>query len=439
MDISGWIPRSIRTLPSIKRDAALLPTLFLYNFFVFSSWTQLSQVATRPWLLLVWLYGLAGLVPLIFRDRAPVTVFIIQCAHTMAAWPFLDRYIPIVGIPVALYTVSAHRNNKISMLALLTSFIPNGVDAVAVFTIYPTTEATERFIPNTLFVIAASIGAWGAGRLTQTSQRRVQRLEREQRTAREATQEAVRQERRRIARDIHDIVSHTVTAIVLQAAAAAQDPEINTQVRQSLTNIQMMGQQAMAELRRLLGILVRSDPNNHAAGRGELSPQLGLADLPTLLDKLDKIDGMPVTIYQEGARRSLDPSLDLAAYRIAQEGLNNVLKHAGEERDPTLRLTWGTQDLIIEIDNGAHLARAPHRQALSVGHGLVGLRERAHALGGHLRAGPHSEVGYRLTATLPFAAPAVPPRISSTIESCPCPQGPGTEGKYEHDQGRGGR
>jgi signal transduction histidine kinase len=138
---------------------------------------------------------------------------------------------------------------------------------------------------------------------------------------------------------------------------------------------------------------------------------------------------MPVTVHEEGTPRELDPSVDLAAYRIAQEGLTNILKHAGKDANPQLRLLWGAESLIIQIDNGTNLAEAPGGPALGVGHGLMGLRERAHAVGGHLHAGAHRGVGYRLIATLPFAAPAVPPGVSSTTGPCPCSEGPGNEGK----------
>jgi signal transduction histidine kinase len=271
--------------------------------------------------------------------------------------------------------------------------------------------------------------------LTQASQRRVQDLENERQT----TLEAVAEERRRIARELHDIVTHAVTVIVLQAAGAARVRETDfTRVgRQSLANIEIMGKQAMAELRRLLGVLVSSDPTDHAADIN-FGPQPGLADLPALLISV-QASGMSVTVHEEGSRRDLDPSVDLAAYRIAQEGLTNVLKHAGKDGNPQLRLVWGAQSLIITIDNGTTLAGAPRRQALSVGHGLVGLRERAHAVGGYLRAGAHRGVGYRLTATLPFAAPAVPPGVSSTTGPYPCTQGPGDQGKYAHDSSRGSR
>lgn len=440
MERSGWIPRGIHIPPSIKQDAVLLPALFVFNCFQFSSWTDLGQVATKPWLLLVWLYGLLGLVPLAWRDRAPVVIFAIQCAHTVAGWPILHYYTPVVGVPVALYAVSVHRSGRTSLLALLASFIPNGLIVSVVFfwnyhhVYHDFSDAVRTSIANSVFLVLVAGGAWGAGRLTRASQQRVQLLERQQEqlerhqkhleSQQKTAQESVAEERRRIAREFHDIVTHSVTSIILQAAGATEVADIDpARVKQSLVNIETTGKQAMAELRRMLGVLVRSDPTDHAAGIGELGPQPGLEDLAALLATA-RNTGIPVTVCEEGIPRKLDPSLDLAAYRIAQEGLTNVLKHAGKDANPQLRLRWGTESLIIQIDNGTTLAEAPGGQGLSAGHGLVGLRERAHAVGGHLSAGAHGGVGYQLTATLPFAAPAVPPGVSSITGPCPCSEGP---------------
>jgi signal transduction histidine kinase len=426
MKILGWILKNIPTPSSMKRDALLLLILFLFNCFQFSSWATFGQVTTKPWLLLAWLYGLAGLVPLVLRDRAPVAVFAIQCIHTVAALPILHLYTPVVGIPVALYAISVHCSKNTSLLALLASFIPNGLDAIAALWIYDTNaSAIKALIANAVFLTFTAIGAHGVGRLVQASRQRVQRLECEQKTA----QEAVAEERKRIARELHDTVAHAVTGILLQAAVAIRrTPETNAQLKEPLANIETMGQQAMAELRRLLGVLVRSNSTGHAADIGELGPQPGLADLNPLLAGL-KMNGMVVNFDEEGTPRNLDPSVDLAAYRIVREGLNNILKHAGEARNPKLRLAWEVENLIIEIDNGTSLTEASRRQELSLGHGLVSLRERAHAVGGHLYASPHSEVGYRLTATLPFAAPTVPQGVSSTTGLCACSQQPGDRGK----------
>jgi signal transduction histidine kinase len=236
--------------------------------------------------------------------------------------------------------------------------------------------------------------------VTQSSQRHVQHLERERETVREA--EAVAAERRRIARELHDIVSHAVTVIVLQAAGAARVAATDfAQVTQSLAHIETTGKQAMAELRRLLGVLEAGDPTRYTVGLGELGPQPGLADVTELLTTL-QATGMPVTVHIEGTPRNLDPSVDLAAYRIVQEGLTNVLKHAGKDSNPQLRLSWKTQNLLIQIDNDTNPTQAHRGQTLSVGRGLVGLRERVHAAGGNLHAGPHHHGGHRLTATIPL-------------------------------------
>jgi signal transduction histidine kinase len=330
-----------------------------------------------------------------------VTVFTIQCLLTVAAWPFMPLYTPVVGVPVALYAVSVHRSKKVSLLALLASLIPNGLAAAASFrTESPPTDQLVSFISNAVFFVIVAGGAWGLGRVSRASRRHVQHLERE----RETVREAVTAERRRIARELHDIVSHAVTVIVLQAAGAARVADTDfAQVTQSLTHIETMGKQAMAELRRLLGVLEASNPTHHTAGTGELGPQPGLADLTELLTSL-QTTGMPLTIHVEGTRRNLDPSVDLAAYRIVQEGLTNVLKHAGKDSNPRLRLIWEAHSLLIQIDNDTNLTQAHREQTLSIGRGLAGLRERVHAASGHLHAGPHHKGGYRLTATLPLAS-----------------------------------
>jgi signal transduction histidine kinase len=392
--------------PLTKLDALLFSALFIFNCFLFSAWMQLGQVATEPWLLLVWLYGLVGLVPLAWRDEAPGTVFATQWVLTVAAWPIMSRYIPMAGITVALYSVSVHYGRRVSLLALLASFIPIGLDLAAEFKLpHPGSDLYAAFFTQGVLLVVAAGWAWGLGRVTQATQRRVHDLERERESAREA--EVLATERRRIARELHDIVSHAVTVIVLQAAGAARVAKTDfAQVIRSLTHIETTGKQAMAELRRLLGVLEDSNSAHHSIGIDELKPQPGLVDLPELLTSLGDA-GMPVTVQIEGTPGDLDPSIDLTAYRIVQEGLVNVLKHAGRDANPRLWLVWGAPGLRIQIDNDTTVARAYRGPAFSGGRGLVGLRERAHAAGGDLHAGPHREGGYRLTATIPFATPGV--------------------------------
>jgi signal transduction histidine kinase len=400
MRIPGWVPSTIYLPPSVKQDRLLILALFTCNCIFFSAWAELGQVAARPWLLLVWLYGLVSLVPLVWRDRWPLAVFATQWLFDVVAWPILPHYIPALGMPVALYAVSVHCGRKVSVLALLATLIPTGLNAFAEFNI----DGVNSLVTNGFGFVVVVGWAWGFGRMTQVSRRHVQDLERERESAREA--DVLAAERRRIARELHDIVSHAVTVIVLQAAGAARVAETDfAQVTRSLAHIETAGKQAMAELRRLLGVLADSDPASDAVGIEGLKPQPGLADLTELLASL-RDAGMPVALQVAGIRRELDSSLDLTAYRIVQEGLVNVLKHAGKDANPRLGLVWKTQSLLIQIENDTNPADGRNRQALSGGRGLVGLRERAHAAGGDLDAGPY-QGGYRLTATIPFATPGV--------------------------------
>jgi signal transduction histidine kinase len=128
---------------------------------------------------------------------------------------------------------------------------------------------------------------------------------------------------------------------------------------------------------------------------------------------------MKVSFHTEGEPRSLDPSVDLAAYRILQEGLTNVLKHAGKDPSPQLRLVWETHSVLIEIDNDTDLAEERRGQGLSLGVGLVGLRERAHAAGGCLHAGRHHGGGHRLTAILPIVDSAQQMILEQSRKSAP--------------------
>jgi signal transduction histidine kinase len=360
----GWVKR-IPVPPSIKRDIALMPALFLFNCFSFSAWTKLSEVPTSPWLLLLWLYGLVGLAPLAWRDQAPLTVFVTQCIITVAAWPIFDYYTPVVGIPVALYAVSAHCGKGISLLALLASCIPNGLAAAVAFKVYSTPhEYLSSFIQNAIFLFLMAGGAWGAGRLTQASQRHVQYLERE----RETTRNAVVEERRRIARELHDIISHAVTIMILQASGAAEIADIDlAQTKRSLKSIETTGRQAMVELRRLLGVLVGNNSTHDGQGIDERSPQPGLENLTTLLHQ-SRAAGVPIIYHVEGKPCELDPSVELATYWIVREGLTNVLKHAGKDAKPQLRLAWESHRLLIEIDNGTNQASTYTRESPPFGY-----------------------------------------------------------------------
>jgi signal transduction histidine kinase len=206
-----------------------------------------------------------------------------------------------------------------------------------------------------------------------------------------AAHEAVLEERARIARELHDVIAHTVTVMVVQAQAGPDLFGDEARVRGAFGAIESSGREALTELRRLLGVL-RTDDQQLAVG-----PQPGLASLQSLIQELREA-GRRVTLRVEGTPVEVTPGVDLSAYRIVQEALTNTLKHAGEaETEVTVR--YGDTRLELEIvDNGAG-GSAP---AGGPGHGLIGMRERVALYGGVLEAGARNGHGYAVRVRLPI-------------------------------------
>ena len=234
------------------------------------------------------------------------------------------------------------------------------------------------------FAVLAPLLAWTFGELLRTT--RVRR-------AGEARR-AVAEERERIARELHDVLAHNVSVIVVQAAAAGDvfdaRPE---QAREALRAIEASGRVALAELRRLLAV-VRPD------GEGDLTqPQPGLDQLDALVASMRAV-GLAVELRREGERPALSAGLELSAYRIVQEALTNTLRHAGATRaDVTVR--YAPDGVTLEvIDNGTS---APRTNG-AAGQGIVGMRERAALLGGSVEAGPAPWGGFQVRAHLPLEA-----------------------------------
>ena len=204
---------------------------------------------------------------------------------------------------------------------------------------------------------------------------------------------AVAEERRRIARDLHDVIAHSVSVMTVQAGAArlllATQPD---RARVPLLSVEHTGRQALTELRRLLGILRTEE------GEAALSPQPGLADLERLLEQV-RAAGLPVELSLEGQRRPLAPGVDLAGYRIVQEALTNAIKHAGPAR-AHVAIRYAPDEVELEITNDG-LTGANGGEG---GHGLVGMRERAALYGGELEAGCRDGGGFVVRARLPVEA-----------------------------------
>jgi signal transduction histidine kinase len=238
--------------------------------------------------------------------------------------------------------------------------------------------------------------AWYVGRRLRLRTERAAQLLRQQ--AAEARR-IVTEERTRIARELHDVVAHRVSLMTVQAGAAkavaAEDPE---SALRAMGAVEEAGRQALDELRHLLGVL---RPETELDGLG---PQPGLADLPRLVEQIRRA-GVDVSLATDGVPAALPARVDLFAYRIVQEALTNVLKHAGPGARTEVRLGTDSGGIVIEVLDDAHGATvmpgSGGAQASGGGHGIIGMRERARLLGGTLDAGPRPGGGFRVVARLP--------------------------------------
>ena len=206
-----------------------------------------------------------------------------------------------------------------------------------------------------------------------------------------AARVAVAEERARIARELHDVVAHAISVMVLHIGAVRHHlPESSTDDADALEGVERTGRTALAEMRLLLGALRREGED------ADLAPQPGLGGLDSLLDDVDRA-GLPVRLHVDGEPFALPRAIDLSAYRIVQEGLTNALKHArATQADVTVR--YGSDALQIEVhDDGAGAAPTD-----GLGHGLVGIRERVKIYGGEMSAGTATGGGYTLSTRLPL-------------------------------------
>jgi signal transduction histidine kinase len=201
-------------------------------------------------------------------------------------------------------------------------------------------------------------------------------------------------ERARIAREMHDIVAHSLSVIIAQADGGRYSPEPDAAQR-SLSTIAETGRAALADMRGLLGVL-RTDSTS-ADGAVDLRPQPATEQLNELVEQV-RSSGLPVSLVRVGTARPLPPGTGLAIYRICQEALTNVLKHAGPQARATVLLKWSDTDLMLEITDDGRGAAA---QDDGSGGGVLGMRERAAMLGGMLVAGPRPGGGFRVRAQIP--------------------------------------
>jgi signal transduction histidine kinase len=251
-----------------------------------------------------------------------------------------------------------------------------GTDAFDVFTAW-------------VFPVVAWLGGWALHQRQAAAERHRGRADEAELRREEDARRAVELERARIARELHDMISHSVSVMVMQAAVERRllDDE-HPRFARTLEEIESAGRDALGELRTLLGVL-HDSPDG-----GELTPQPGLSDLPALIERV-RDAGLPVELSVQGEPVELSPALQLTAFRIVQEGLTNVLKHAGDARAEVF-VSYEPNRLGIEVrDDGT----SPNGTV--PGTGLVGLRERAALYGGELETFAPAEGGFVLRASLP--------------------------------------
>jgi signal transduction histidine kinase len=336
-------------------------------------------------------------LPLIVRRRWPIPVLVVTLAATTlhaSLAPTEAGLTESLGSLVALFTVAEHYERRIS--------IPAALVVLAAFGLLLVTKAgvpavLSSLVQTELIVLVA----WALGDWAQTRRRygsaiaETARLEAA--TAEIRADRARQEERERIARELHDIVTHHVSVMVIQAGAAQTALERHPeQTRTALEAIERTGRAALVDMRRMLGILGQASADAGDAGR---QPMPDLQRLGALVDEV-RAAGLPVELAIEGDAPALDAGVALTVYRVIQEALTNTLKHATGAR-ATVHLRYTPEAVEVEVsDVGGHGQR-DLGEAGSGGHGIVGMRERVAVFGGTLEAGPRTG-GYAVTARLPL-------------------------------------
>ena len=344
---------------------------------------------------------IAGLVlPVVFRRRYPVQAFAV--AVVAGALQVLTDTPPIgsdLAILVMLYTLAAYRPRRVSVPGLIVCLAGSAM-AVAVWA--HGLAVLDRLLLATVIFSGTALVAWVLGDSMRYRRAYLTALEdRAARLERERDQQALiatAAERARIARELHDVIAHNVSVMVVQADGAGYvlrtDPD---RVAEALAAISHTGRKALSEMRRLLGVLRSGDE------RAGLAPLPGLDQLRELVEQA-RHAGMSVSLCLDGPPRPLPAGAELAAYRVVQESLTNTRKHGGLGAAAAVSLRYEPDALLLQVtDDGLGAAAAA---ADEPGHGLTGMRERIEMYGGTIKAGPLPDGGYQVTARLPEAGTA---------------------------------
>ncbi|MBT2382716.1 histidine kinase [Streptomyces sp. ISL-11] len=338
------------------------------------------------------------------RRRAPVKMLLLATVAGVAQLVLdSEQQLADFAMLVIIYTVASGPVRWASRYALI-----GGLLAPLIATLRwggNAGQSVSDHIIGTVFMTVPFVLAWVLGDSVRTRRAYWAQLEeRAGRLEKEREQQgrmAVAAERARIARELHDVVAHNVSVMVVQADGAAYvldaSPE---QAKQALETISGTGRQALAEMRRLLGVL-RTEEGGEG---GEYVPQPDVEQIGELVEQV-RGAGLPVDFQVEGAPRPLPSGVELTAYRIVQEALTNTRKHGGPDAGASVRLTYFDDGLGLLVEDDGRGAQHELYESGGVdgmGHGLIGMRERVGMVGGTLDAGPRPGGGFRISALLPI-------------------------------------
>jgi signal transduction histidine kinase len=319
-------------------------------------------------------------MPLVWRRRYPLGCYAVQFLGALAT---LQR--PALAVLVALF-IGLYSAGAYGARPLLTLAAPLA-SSLVLLVLFPTANPP---LPAWGLQLVVGLGVWVAGMAMRERSARLRQVEHERELA---ARVAVADERARIARELHDVIAHSVSVMVVQAGAARR--LVNRQpdrAGEAMREVEGSGRDALTELRRLLGVLAER-PDELV-----LAPQPGLGQLEALVGRIDAA-GVPVDVRIVGTPRPLPPGLDLTAYRVIQEALTNVMKHAAGARTEVL-VEYGDRDLrLAVVDEGGSAGPAG---ATGAGRGLLGMQERVAAYGGNVEAGAQPEGGFAVRARLPL-------------------------------------
>ena len=338
-------------------------------------------VAHRPAIIAL---ALLQTLPLAFRRRRPVWVLAVVVAASTAATIVGGTLVEPFGLLVALYSVAAHCPRGQAMRV--------GAASAAVLA-WPLLRDSDYKISAAVFKLGFLAVGWVSGSYLGELRARAARSRREQELE---TRRAVAEEQARVGRELHDVLAHTLSVIVIQAAAAEDVFDSSPdRARQALRSIESAGRQALSELRQVLDAVRPA-----GSQREERAPQPGLSQLGALISQV-RAAGLAVTVRIDGTAADIPAGLDMSVYRIVQEALTNTLKHARASTAQVI-LRYRPAQFALEVLTDGNDAGAAADPDTRPGRGLIGMQERAAAYGGNLTAGGTPDGGFRVYASFPL-------------------------------------